>query len=154
MAVSLENVRNSEMKMYKTAKPQSLINHLPQAQVYSALVFTPRILLHLSIKSNNLPCQNIVILYKVLNTLYSNPLPYPLPTTSHRPYSRLKPTCLYPNRSLRILSILTLSTPLYSLSLLFYIFTKHFYILDRVNGFLNKVSKNAAIRSVRLLSGL
>lgn len=85
MAVSLENVRNSEMKMYKTAKPQSLINHLPQAQVYSALVFTSRILLHLPIKSNNLPRQNIVILYKVLNTLYSNPLSYPLPTTSYRP---------------------------------------------------------------------
>lgn len=85
MAVSLENVKNSEMKMYKTAKPQSLINHLPQAQVYSALVFTPRILPHLPTKSNTLPCQNIVILYKVSYTLYSTPLAYPLPTISHRP---------------------------------------------------------------------
>ena len=154
MAVSLENVRNSEMKMYKTAKPQSLINHLPQAQVYSALVFTPRILLHLPIKSNNLPCQNIVILYNVLNTFYSNPLPYPLPTTSHRPYSRLNNTYSYSISLLRISTFLILSIPLYPLSLLFYIFTKHFYILDRVNGFMNKVSKNAAIRSVRLLFGL
>lgn len=140
--------------MYETAKPQSLINHLPQAQVYSALVFTSRILLHLPIKSNNLPCQNIVILYKVINTLYSTPLTLPLPNISHRPYSHLKPTCLYPNRSLRILSILTLSAPLYSHSLLFYISTKPFHILYRLNGFMNRVWENAAIRSVRLLFGL